>query len=68
MCYKVHLESLDGKFLCNFNAQDEPVIRENNFLVQKCPWIDELKIMKISISDIDGEPGQIEVLISADFA
>nr|XP_042913724.1 uncharacterized protein LOC122273787 [Parasteatoda tepidariorum] len=64
-CYKIYLDSLDGKYSCNLGALDQEIICNNVSSIRQGPWIRELRQKRIFITDC-GNSGPIEVLLGAD--
>jgi len=64
LCYKIHLESLDNKYACNFEALDEEEICSRVLVLQPGSWLSELRDRGIEVLVEEERP--IEVLIGAD--
>ena len=64
LCYQIHLQSLDNKYACNFEALDEEEICSRVPVLQQGSWLSELRERGIEVSVEEERP--IEVLIGAD--
>ncbi|XP_054713062.1 uncharacterized protein LOC129222571 [Uloborus diversus] len=65
-CYRIRLRKLDDTFTCNFEALDQDMICSNLSPVKNGPWLNELKKLHVSLTDVDENPKAIHVLIGAD--
>jgi len=64
LCYKIHLQSLDNKYACKFEALDEEEICSHVPVFQLGSWLSELRDRGIVVVVEKERP--IEVLIGAD--
>jgi len=63
LCYKIHRQSLDNKYACNFEALDEEKICSRVPVLQPGSWLSELRDRGIEVLVEEERP--IEVLIGA---
>jgi len=64
LCYKIHLQSLDNQYACNFEPLNEAEICSRVPVLQPGSWLSEFRERGIDVLVEDERP--IEVLIEAD--
>ncbi|XP_071653126.1 uncharacterized protein [Temnothorax longispinosus] len=64
--YRIHIQSLDGSFSCNFVALNHRIICQNVPSIGKGPWLQELQEQGIKLTDVDAKNEPIALLIGAD--
>ncbi|XP_024883586.1 uncharacterized protein LOC112462186 [Temnothorax curvispinosus] len=64
--YRIHIQSLDGSFSCNFVALNHRIICQSVPSVGKGPWLQELQEQGIKLTDVDEKNEPIALLIGAD--
>ena len=70
--YLVHMESIDGKYRCNFQAMNKDVICADIPSVKSGTWLEELHSKNITLCDLKTSVAErseaIDLLIGADIA
>ncbi|KAF2891378.1 hypothetical protein ILUMI_14795 [Ignelater luminosus] len=63
--YTITLFSLEGNYTSSFEVIDHHKICENTAPIPSGPWVEELKLYNIYLSDVNTD-GAIEILLGAD--
>ncbi|XP_076384297.1 uncharacterized protein LOC143262298 [Megalopta genalis] len=66
--YKIQLRDLEDRCLCTLSALDEEIICQKIPTVESGPWMQELKALGITLTDIDEVECAVAILIGADVA
>ncbi|XP_077282626.1 uncharacterized protein LOC143908737 [Temnothorax americanus] len=64
--YRIHIQSLDGSFSCNFVALNHRIICQSVLSVGEGPWLQELQEQGIKLTDVDAKNEPIALLDGAD--
>nr|XP_015917232.1 uncharacterized protein LOC107446958 [Parasteatoda tepidariorum] len=65
-CYKIYLDSLDGRYSCSLDSLDQDIICQGIASIRYGPWMSELNRKKIFVTDFQNILEPIDVLLGAD--
>lgn len=65
-CYDITIGNLDGSYNCRFQAMDQDIICGDISNIKKGPWSQELRKLKIKLTDDVNDESPIQVLLGAD--